>query len=321
MHRSCTFSFILFFCIIYFSLPLCAQKNNIDSLVNKNIQLSAGKIFTTTISWIDSLPDRKIHIWVPNNYKQYSKMNVLYMHDAQMLFDASTTWNKQEWELDETIQRLIDAKQIAPTIVVGIENISELRYTEYFPKKVLDVYLKTPIKDSLLAQMKNATNADRYLSYIVKKIRPFVIENFDVDSNYQHTYIGGSSMGGLISMYAITQYPQIFGGAICMSTHWPGGNPSKTYSADIGKAFNTYLQDHLPNNTTHKFYFDYGTNTLDSFYAPYQDQIDKTMFKHHFGRQNWMTKKFKGAAHDETSWAKRFFFPLMFLMNNQSVKK
>jgi enterochelin esterase-like enzyme len=119
-------------------------------------------------------------------------------------------------------------------------------------------------------------------------------------------------MGGLISMYAICEYPNIFGGAACLSTHWPGifsleNNP-------VPAAFVYYLKTHLPNPKKNKFYFDYGDQTLDALYPPLQKKVDEVMKTKGFTEKNWITKFFPGENHSEQAWNKRFWEPMFFLL-------
>ena len=122
-------------------------------------------------------------------------------------------------------------------------------------------------------------------------------------------------MGGLISLYAICEYPEVFGGAICMSTHWPGifeldNNP-------VPDAFFNYMQLNLPNPKNHKIYFDYGTQTLDQMYQTLQPKADQIMHLKKYSNKNWLTKKFEGADHSELSWQKRSYIPLEFMLSKK----
>jgi enterochelin esterase-like enzyme len=119
-------------------------------------------------------------------------------------------------------------------------------------------------------------------------------------------------MGGLISIYAICEYPNVFGGAACISTHWPG-----IFTSDnnpFPAAFTNYLQKHLPKPNTHKLYFDYGDQTLDAMYPPLQKNVDEVLKAKGFSAKNWITKYFPGADHSEKSWNKRLDIPLVFLL-------
>ena len=112
-------------------------------------------------------------------------------------------------------------------------------------------------------------------------------------------------MGGLISAYAVAQYSQVFGGAACLSTHWPIADG----------AVIPYLAAHLPDPETHKFYFDHGTATLDAQYAPYQDKMDAAMpAAGYIQGKNWISRTYPGADHSEKSWSARIDVPLEFLL-------
>jgi predicted alpha/beta superfamily hydrolase len=112
-------------------------------------------------------------------------------------------------------------------------------------------------------------------------------------------------MGGLISLYAVMEYPEIFGGAACISTHWPA----------VDGIFIEYLPGKLPNPTSHKLYFDHGTINLDSLYQPLQERVDMIVAAHGFTRgQNWLSLQFEGADHNEASWRDRLHEPLLFLL-------
>ena len=121
----------------------------------------------------------------------------------------------------------------------------------------------------------------------------------------------GSSYGGLISMYAISEYPEIFSGAACLSTHWIG-----TFSDNpiIAQAFIDYFHQHAPDPSDHKIYFDYGSETLDQYYKPYQLKIDEVMKAKGYDKSNWTTLEFVGDNHSEAAWRKRLDIPLMFLI-------
>jgi enterochelin esterase-like enzyme len=126
-------------------------------------------------------------------------------------------------------------------------------------------------------------------------------------------------MGGLISLYAICEYPKVFGGAACISSHTPMIMKEKlgaVADADIASKFRDYLKTQLPNPKNHKIYFDYGDKTLDSFYKPFQEKIDAIMIEKGFTSKNWITKFFPGKDHSENAWHERLHIPLEFLMKN-----
>lgn len=262
---------------------------------------------------------RNISVWLPQNYTPKKKYAVLYMHDGQMLFDSTQTWNKQEWGVDECVTKLIREGKIKNTIVVGIWNSGENRHPEYFPQKPyenLNKKDKATVNEALLQSGRINTVfepfSDQYLKFIVEEVKPFIDTTYATLQDQTNTFIAGSSMGGLISLYAICEYPTIFGGAACLSTHWPG--IFHTENNPIPEAFYTYLKEKLPKAESHKIYFDYGTATLDAIYEPLQKKVDEIMFTKGFSKENWTTLKFEGEEHSENAWKKRLHIPLEFLL-------
>ncbi|MEI7471572.1 MAG: alpha/beta hydrolase-fold protein [Chitinophagaceae bacterium] len=264
---------------------------------------------------------RTVDVWLPDDYSAKKKYAVLYMQDGKSLFDSNIVWNHQEWMADETIGRLLKEKKINNCIVVGIYNTETARHLEYFPQKAFES-LPKPQQDSLFKTNRssgvavfkeNKLRSDNYLLFLTKELKPFIDSSFSTLKDRKHTFIGGSSMGGLISLYAICEYPAVFGGAACISTHWPGiftidNNP-------IPGAIFEYLKWHLPDPKQHQLYFDYGDATLDALYPPLQKQADQIIKARGYNNKNWKTIYFPGADHSEKSWSKRFEQPLIFLLS------
>lgn len=265
------------------------------------------------------IENRIIDIWLPENYSTSKKYAVLYMSDGQMLFDANTTWNKQAWEVEEVLTKLIQENKIKETIVVGIWNGGKVRHASYFPQKP---YENLSIEDKELVtkklQEKGRTtdvfipNSDNYLKFIVQELKPYIDSKYSVQTNKENTSIAGSSMGGLISIYAICEYPEVFGGSASLSTHWPGN--FETENNPIPNAFFKYLKANLPDPNSHKIYFDCGNQTLDSMYPDLQKQVDVIIKGKGFSAKNWLTKYFPGKDHSEKSWNERLHIPLEFLL-------
>lgn len=252
---------------------------------------------------------RHIDVWLPPDYETSKTRHyaVVYMHDGQNLFDPRFAYGGVDWAIDETMTRLIAEKKIRPAIIVGIWNTPK-RFQEYMPQKA--------VKDPNVANLKNLPVAvqgqiisDNYLKFIVKELKPFIDANYRTFTKPQDTFIMGSSMGGLISAYAMSEYPDVFGGAGCVSTHWPAGD---------GIVID-YLKGHLPKPQNHKLYFDFGTETLDATYEPFQQRIDAVMRSAGYREnKNWMTRKFVGAEHSEKAWRLRVHIPLTFFLNKEN---
>ena len=281
-------------------------------------KVTSGKIERIENFKSKFVKERNIDVWLPPNYSTTQKYDVLYMHDGQMLYDAAQTWNKQAWEVDEVMDKLIAAAQTKPVIIVGIWNGGSTRHFDYFPQKPFET-LSIKQQDSIynlnrsegVKLFNGKVSSDKYLKFIVKELKPIIDKKYAVHKEMEHTFIAGSSMGGLISMYAICEYPEVFGGAACLSTHWPGifqveNNP-------IPNAFYQYLKQNLPNPKDHKLYFDFGTATLDALYEPLQNEVDLIMKQKGYDSNHWMTQKFEGENHSELAWQKRLHIPFQFL--------
>lgn len=317
------FNRILIVLFLGFAFFSCKREKTAKPFSAINLVDYSSNLLSGTIKRIDSFPSkyvrpRTVDVWLPNNYSKNEKYAVLYMHDGQMLFDSTTTWNKQEWKVDEIVGDLIDSNKIRSTIVVAIWNHSDIRHTDYYPQKPFDL-LPQKFKDSIFetASKQFGTDfkglqSDNYLKFIVEEVKPFIDASFSVENNMENTFIAGSSMGGLISMYAICEYPKVFGGAACLSTHWIGFMPLE--NTPVPEAFFSYMEQSLPSAKNHKIYFDYGTATLDQYYLPYQHRVDEVLKEKGFNDTNYKNLKFEGHDHSENSWNKRLQIPVEFLL-------
>ncbi len=253
---------------------------------------------------------RNVDVWLPAGYPAAGPYDVLYMHDGQMLFDSTATWNRQEWRVDETLTRLGSA--LRPCIVVGISNNGPLRHAEYYPEKAL-AYLPAGVRERVVKEaLKGQPLADEYLRFLTQELKPFIDKTFATRPGRAHTFVLGASMGGLISMYALAEYPRVFGGAACLSTHWIGALGAD--QAAIAASFQRYMREKLPRPGRHRLYFDYGTATLDSLYRPHQLAADAVLQARGYRARDWTTREFAGADHSEKSWARRLPEPLRFLL-------
>ena len=280
-------------------------------------QHPSGKII-----FIDSFPSvhvdpRPVSIWLPSDYDISKRYAVLYMHDGQMLYDSTYNWTHQEWKVDETMSRLCSEKKIRETIVIGIHNNGPYRWAEYVPQAILDS-LPEVVKNIVIKKwLNNKPLADHYLAFITSELKPYIDHRYSTLPDQANTFIMGSSMGGIISLYALCEYPDVFGGAGCLSTHWPLGLPGMTdtdINYDVPAEYLNYLVRKLPSPANHRIYFDHGTTTLDSLYKPYQVRVDSIMVQKGYTGDSWVTKEFPGDDHTEQAWARRLHVPLQFLL-------
>ena len=267
----------------------------------------------------DLVEPRPVDIWLPDGYQESdSPYPVIYMHDGQFMFDRPTspyasTWERTKgliyggvfWNVDETMARLIAKKQIRPTIVVSVWNLPNVkRRTEYMPQKPV-----TEEIGRLLAAesdiTREAITSDNYLRFLVSELKPFIDKTYLTKPDADNTLIMGSSMGGMISAYAVSEYPEVFGAAACLSTHWVLGE---------GAAVKWY-KNNWPTAGNHRLYFDYGTKSIDAGYEPFQKMMDAVMRqKGYRENEDWVTRRFEGASHRPKAWRERLHIPLIFLL-------
>jgi len=247
---------------------------------------------------------RPVDVWLPPGYDGGAARHpVLYMHDGQNLFEPGRAFGGQEWRIDETLDAMIAADRVRAPIVVGIWNSAD-RALDYMPRKAVsaETFSLGLGRDVLRA---GDITSDAYLAWLTGVLKPAIDARFRTLPGRDDTFVMGSSMGGLISAYALAEHPDVFGGAACLSTHWPAGD---------GVVID-WLAEHLPSPARHRLYFDYGTATLDALYPPLQARMDAALRAAGWREGgDWVTRRFEGAEHTEAAWAARADVPLAFLL-------
>lgn len=277
--------------------------------VDNDLKPSAGTVdrYFFQSDFVDA---RNVDVWLSEDYSEKKKYAVLYMHDGQMLYDAGKAWNAREWDVETTLTRLRKEGKIRDVLVVGIYNNGNKRHIEYFPQKSIQ-YIEEPEHSKLLKLLLNAPLGDAYLNFIVTELKPFVDKNYSTKTDQENTILCGSSMGGLISIYGMCEYPDIFGSAACLSTHWIGTFDN---NREIPAGISEYLRRHLPSPSNHKIYFDHGTVGLDSNYSEYQKHVDAIISKAGYNEKSFLSLEFPGEDHNEDYWSARLYIPLSFVL-------
>jgi predicted alpha/beta superfamily hydrolase len=249
---------LLFLSIYLLTLTFCFAQKNVSTFMIEAPQLQIQK---------------KIWVYLPINYAASSKkFPVIYLHDAQNLFDAKTSYSG-EWKIDETLDSLK-----AEVIVIGIEHGNEKRIDEL-----------TPYKN----EKYGGGTADLYLDFIVSNLKPHIDATFRTKTGKMNTAIGGSSLGGLVSYYAALKYPKIFGKAMVFSpAFWI--NPELYLLTENTKKLRT------------KLYFMCGDAESENMVADMEKMIDlvkKTRCSClHLTKSRIVTN----GKHNENLWAKEF---------------
>ena len=250
---------------------------------------------------------RTVRVWTPADYSADRKYDVIYMHDGQNLFDSSITWNHQEWGVDECMSELMSAGKIRPCIVVGIDNISEIRYEEYYPTAICSEIAPGVLPEGFKPL------GDEYLRFVVEEVKPFVDSHYSTWGDAEHTFVMDSSCGGLISSYALCEYPEVFGGAACLSTHCSLWNPyTRTDQKPAADAYLEYLRNKLPSDRL--LYMDRGDCAIDTPYAEPQEAINQLIKSLGWDEEHYMYRFFPGHSHSENDWRSRLDIPVRFIL-------
>jgi predicted alpha/beta superfamily hydrolase len=163
--------------------------------------------------------ERRIWIYLPPDYNESDKAYpVLYMHDGQNIFDVATSFSG-EWEVDESLNELFDNGDEG-IIVVAIDNGGEERINEYSP---------------WVNPQYGGGEGDEYINFIVDNLKPYIDESFRTLPEREHTGIMGSSLGGLISMYAAIEHQDVFSKAGIFSASFWFSDQSYMHVANTGK--------------------------------------------------------------------------------------
>ena len=292
-------------------------------LLNSSAQAEIPKVSSGRIERIEAmaskyLPPRNVDVWLPDGYPAHAPYAVVYMHDGQMLFDGAQTWNRQEWRADEVATEMIRSGKTQPFIIVGVANGEPARHSEFFPQRAFarldpaDQARMYALKRGDQPLFARPIDSDNYLKFLATELKPHIDQHFAVAAGREHTVIMGSSMGGLISMYALAEYPEVFGAAACLSTHWAGTVTPDDQAAQA--ALLAWVERDFPAARGQRIYMDRGDQTLDAWYPALQTRVDALMRGKGYDRSNWLSLNFPGTDHSENAWSARLHVPLQFLL-------
>jgi predicted alpha/beta superfamily hydrolase len=234
---------------------------------------------------------RDVLVYLPPGYGADAgrRYPVFYMHDGQNLFDGATSFIPgQEWRVDETAQALVHAQAIEPVIVVGIYNTGRERVEEY-----------TPSADP---RLRVGGRADLYGRLIVDELKPFVDSHYRTKAGAGDTALGGSSLGGLVTMYLGLRYPRVFGklAVVSPSVWWDG----RRILSDVAA---------LASGTHARIWLDMGTGEGANATADARMLRDALVSKGWGPGRDLRYFEAVGAKHTEAAWAQRVDPILRFL--------
>jgi enterochelin esterase-like enzyme len=241
---------------------------------------------------------RLLRVWVPPGYdfpeNSGKRYPVFYLNDGQNLFDSATSFTGVEWQVDETADRLIRAGTIPPAIFVGIDNARVERLKEYIPYRSLNPLLLRPL-------------GDRYPSFLTQEVVPFIHQTYRVAKGVENTFLGGSSLGGLIALYTILRAPGVFGGALLES-------------ASLWVANRQILRDcRSCRNWPQKIFLAVGTREVgrddkDRQTVENVRELERILRRSGLDDRRLRVEIAEGGTHSEGAWAARFPEALQFLL-------
>ncbi|HTX75918.1 MAG TPA: alpha/beta hydrolase-fold protein [Terracidiphilus sp.] len=236
--------------------------------------------------------DRDIVVYLPPDYDRHPERAypVLYMHDGQNLFDPETSFIRgRTWQMREHADAAIEAGEVEPLILVGIYNTGDRRIAEY-----------TPDRD----WQRGGGEAESYGRLILDDLMPFIARHYRVRAGREFTGLGGSSLGGLVTLYLGLRFAEQFAKLAVLS-------PSVWWNH---KSILGYVNEHAPEIWERpRLWLDVGEREGR---RTVQDAEHLTRRLVANGWQRGETlhfERFPDGAHDETSWAARVRPMLRFL--------
>jgi predicted alpha/beta superfamily hydrolase len=235
---------------------------------------------------------RDLIVYLPPSYEEQTaqRFPVLYLHDGQNLFDGTTSFIPgMDWHVGQTADRCIYEGRIKPLIIVGVYNTGKQRVREYTPTRVPKL---------------GGGQADRYAKFLTEELKAFVDEEYRTLSGPEKTGIGGSSLGGLVSLYVGLKLPHIFGKLAALS-------PSIWWNQRVITRFAEAARVH----PRPRIWLDVGTRE-----GPRTLQ-DVEQFRDVLLQKGWRLgddlhyERVKGGEHNEAAWSQRvgplleFLFP------------
>jgi len=244
---------------------------------------------------------RFLRVWLPQGYddaeNSVKRYPILYLNDGQNLFEPSTSFTGVEWQVDETAERLIREGQIAPMIIVGIDNAGKNRLREYMPYRSLSPAMLR-------------VQGSRYPNFLIKEVMPFISRTYRVASGPENTGLGGSSLGALISLYTAASHPGWFGRLLVESPSLWASNRQVIKESRPVKQWPERI--FLATGTAEAGREDRDRSMVD-------DVRELAAIFRRAGLNDHRIKLLidEGATHHESAWARRFPYALAFLFGDR----
>ena len=233
---------------------------------------------------------RDLIVYLPPGYQEQPQRRfpALFLHDGQNLFDGATSFIPgMDWHVGQTADYCIQAGLVEPLIIVGIYNAGKQRLGEYTPTRMPKL---------------GGGRANRYAKFLLEEVRPFLLSNYRVLTGAENTGIGGSSLGGLVSLYLGLRLPHVFGKIAALS-------PSVWWNQRVILRFaDAASVDPLPH-----IWLDIGTREGGRTVEDVERFRDILLGKGWRPGRDLHYQRVEGAEHNEAAWAQRVAPLLQFL--------
>ncbi len=245
---------------------------------------------------------RFLRVWLPPGYdlveNSARRYPTLYLNDGQNLFEPSISFTGVEWQVDETVDRLIREGVVPPMIIVGIDNAGKDRFREYMPHRSLQ-------------PMMLRVQGQKYPSFLTKEVMPFVARHYRIATGPENTGLGGSSLGALISLHTAAVRPGLIGHLLLESPSLWASNRQMMRESRAIKSW------------PERVFIATGTAEADREDKNRSMVDDVRELASIFRRAGLSDHRLRlqieeGAKHHESAWAKRFPDALTFLFGNNS---
>ena len=252
--------------------------------------------YKTTLSSFQ-LGTHRIDVATPSNVS--ANTPVLVMHDGgNLLLPREETWNGQNWGIIESLEAGLIAGENQPVVIGVYTGEGTSRYNELAPQSIIegidDAFSLIPAGVTLES---TTPLGNEYQDFLADQVLPEVAGRLGITLDASRTAIGGSSMGGLASIFGLGRRPDVYGAALSFSTHWPFG----------GQRAVELLVDALPAAGSHRLWLDAGNTELDAAYAPFHYAAIDRLIEHGWRRdQDFEARIYAGTGHQEKYWAARW---------------
>jgi predicted alpha/beta superfamily hydrolase len=244
---------------------------------------------------------RMLRVWLPPGY--HAKENeerhypIFYLNDGQNLFDPATAFAGVDWHVGQTADALIRGGTIPPLIIVGIDNAQNERIKEYLSYRSFNPTVLRP-------------RGKRYPEFLISEVMPFLYERFRIARGPENTGLGGSSLGGLISLFTVVDRPGGFGRVLIES-------PSLFVSNRRMLKYSRYFTEWPERVCLGMGTKESGREDKDRQYVQDLLELEQIMRRAGLGEDRLRVCIDEGATHNESAWAKRFPSALGFLFGNR----